>query len=177
MTKDECYQVGQFIKPHGYKGKLSVKLDVDEPLAYKNLESVFVDLNNELIPFFFESFEFVKDGIFRVKLEGVDTEEEARSLAKNYCYLPLSFLPKLSGTKFYYHEIIGYTAIDSEYGEIGIIKQVLDGSAQPIFQISHSTNKEVLIPLIDDFILEVDRKAKTILLNSPEGLIEFYLSE
>ncbi len=177
MRKDECYQVGQFIKPHGYKGMLSIKLDVDEPLAYKNLESVFVDINNELIPFFFESFNFVKDGIFRVKIEGVETEEDARSLAKLYCYLPLSFLPKLSGNQFYYHEILGYTAIDDELGEIGTIHQVLDGTAQPIFQIHHSSGTEVLIPIVDDFILNIDRKAKTITLNSPEGLIEFYLSE
>ena len=87
----------------------------------------------------------------------------------------MDLLPKLSGNKFYFHEIIGYKAIDTEEGEIGTIEAVLDGNAQDIFQIKRG-KKEILIPIVDDFLLEVNREKKEILLNAPEGLIEFYLN-
>lgn len=175
MKKDDCFQIGRFIKPHGFKGELSIKLDVDHPQEYQEMESAFVEINKELIPFFFERLRLNNKGIATVKIEGIDTEEDALTLVKKNLYLPLDILPKLTGNRFYFHEIEGFKAIDNEFGEIGVIQAVLDGNAQDIFQIING-KKEILIPIVDDFILSVDRDKKEILLNAPEGLIDFYLN-
>ena len=65
-------------------------------------------------------------------------------------------LPPLEGNRFYYHEIIGFTALDVEQGVIGIIEGVNDQSSQALLEISDK-NRQQLIPLHDDFILKVDR--------------------
>ena len=176
MRKEDCFQVGQFIRLHGFKGEINIRLEVDEPLQYAQMESVFVEINRELIPFFFERFDFVKDNIFRVKIEGVDSEEDARTLMKKNCFLPLEFLPKLEDHQFYFHEITGFKAIDTELGEIGTIQSVIEGGAQDIFQIQSPKGKEILLPVVDDFIVEVDKKNKQITFNTPEGLVDFYLN-
>ena len=175
MVPDDCFELGQFIKPHGYKGGISIKLDVDRPEDYENLESVFVIIDNAPIPFFFTSFEHVKEGVFRATIEGVETEEDARALCKKTCFLPLDVLPKLTGTKFYFHEVIGFTLRDTEYGDVGSIEQILDGTAQPLFSVKHASGREVLIPLVDELVLEVNREEKFILVNAPEGLVDFYV--
>ena len=52
MQIKDCYFLGTITKAHGYKGELNVHLDTDEPQAYKNLESIFIEKNGLLIPFF-----------------------------------------------------------------------------------------------------------------------------
>lgn len=89
-------------------------------------------------------------------------------------YLPLSFLPKLEGDKFYYHEVIGFTIVDATFGEVGVIKAINDTTAQALFEIDRN-GTEILIPMNDEFIDKVDRNAKQILVTTPEGLIELYL--
>ncbi|MFM7894654.1 MAG: ribosome maturation factor RimM, partial [Flavobacterium sp.] len=89
-------------------------------------------------------------------------------------YLPLSMLPKLEGTQFYYHEVIGFDVLDTRLGNIGKITGINDSGAQPLFEIDKN-GTEILIPLIDDFIIALDRANKTITLETPEGLVDLYL--
>ena len=89
-------------------------------------------------------------------------------------YLPLTMLPKLEGNKFYFHEIIGFKAEDQRLGDIGVIAGINDTSSQALFEIKKG-DIEILVPMIDDFIIKVDRENKTIVLNTPEGLVDLYL--
>ena len=78
-------------------------LDTDEPELYENLESVFVECNKHLVPFFIESSSIHKNDFLRIRFEDLTTEEEADAILGNDLYLPLKMLPKLTGNKFYYH--------------------------------------------------------------------------
>ncbi|MEM7379639.1 MAG: PRC-barrel domain-containing protein, partial [Bacteroidota bacterium] len=89
-------------------------------------------------------------------------------------YLPLQLLPKLTGNKFYYHEVIGFTLQDSVHGDIGVIKSVNDSASQALFEVEKD-NKQLLIPINDDIITSVDRESKTIFVTTPEGLVDLYL--
>jgi|TARA_B110000091_G_scaffold82995_1_gene91343 16S rRNA processing protein RimM len=174
MKLKDCYFIGHISRKHGFKGDLLVKLDVDDPSRYKNLESVFLDRKGRLIPFFLSSCKLTQKGFLHIHFEGVDTEIDADRLCKSGLYLPLSFLPPMEGNKFYYHEIEGYKVIDRSYGEIGIMKEVVNEKVQPLFAIENGL-KEVLIPIIDSVIDELDRENKILYLTCPEGLIEVYL--
>ncbi|MBA3901466.1 MAG: 16S rRNA processing protein RimM [Bacteroidetes bacterium] len=174
MNKEECFYLGYTVKLHGYKGEISIKLDVDYPDDYKELESVFIEVNDQLIPFFITSIKVKDKGFAVVAFEGIKTIEQAESLISSSLYLPLSVLPALSGNKFYFHEIVGYALEDKVYGNIGFIKEVLDFPNQAVLQV-FKDKKEILIPATDDIIIDVDRKTKTVYTNAPEGLIELYL--
>lgn len=175
MTQEEdCFYLGRIVKKHSFKGEVIIKLDTDEPDLYENLESVFVDLGNNLVPFFIEKSSLSKSTMFRVKFEDVDTEADADAIMRAGIYLPLNLLPKLSGKKFYFHEVIGFTVIDTLFGEVGEIVSINDSTAQPLFEIDRE-GSEVFVPMIDDFIKKVDRENKIIEVTTPEGLIDLYL--
>ncbi|MCB0446287.1 MAG: 16S rRNA processing protein RimM [Gelidibacter sp.] len=174
MQKEDCFYLGKIVKKYSFKGELLVKLDTDEPELYDGLESVFVDLRNNLVPFFIESSQLHKSELLRIKFEDVDTEQDADSLLKCDLYLPLEFLPKLEDGKFYFHEIIGFKVEDVNFGAVGIVKSINDSTSQPLFEIDRD-GIEILIPMNDAFIKKVDKKKKIITVDTPEGLIDLYL--
>ena len=175
MLKKDCFYLGKIVRKHSFKGEVVIKLDTDEPSLYQNMESVFVEHGKDLIPFFIQSSLLQKGNQLRVRFETVDTEQDADAIMNAGIYLPLAFLPKLKGNKFYYHEIIDFIANDVNYGDFGVIKGVNDTTAQPLFEIERD-GVEILIPMIDEFIKKIDRKGKKVVLDTPPGLIEMYLS-
>jgi 16S rRNA processing protein RimM len=174
MQKKDCFFVGKIVKKYSFKGELLIKLDTDDPKQFLKMESVFVEQRKTLIPFFIERSSLHKSLLLRVKFEEVKNEADAEALIRNDLYLPLSALPPLSGNKFYYHEIIGFKVVDKNFGPAGIITAVNDSTSQHIFIIDLN-GKEVLIPVNDSFIENVDRETKTLHFDVPEGLIEIYL--
>ena len=174
MHLDDCFQLGYIAKLHGFKGEVSLFLDVTNPEDYASLDAFFIDINGHLTPFFVESFTLKNKGFVSVKLEGVTTENDAKVLLRKNCYLPLSVLPELDDKHFYDHEVIGFTVVDKNYGTVGVIEQVIDLSVNPLLQIMNG-EKEVLIPFVNDLVQLVDRPNKTLHIQAPAGLIEMYL--
>ncbi|MCR8666887.1 ribosome maturation factor RimM [Aestuariibaculum sp. M13] len=174
MKKEDCFYLGKIVKKYSFKGELLIKLDTDQPELYENLDAMFLDINHNLIPFFIEHSQLHKSDLLRVQFEDVETEADADALIKTEVYLPLDLLPKLDGNKFYFHEIIGYTMEDKNYGTVGTVVAVNDTTAQALFEVENN-GKEILIPMNDEFIVKVDRDNKIILVDTPEGLIDLYL--
>lgn len=174
MQKEDCFYLGKIVKKYSFKGEVLAKLDTDQPELYENLDSILVELRGNLIPFFIERSQLHKSELLRIKFEEVDTEQDADSILKSELFLPLEFLPKLEGDKFYFHEVIGFIMEDINFGKVGTIKGINDSTSQALFEIDRE-GIEVLIPLNDKFIKKVDRKNKTILVETPEGLIDLYL--
>ncbi|NCT09543.1 MAG: 16S rRNA processing protein RimM [Flavobacteriia bacterium] len=175
MHKEECFYLGKIVRKHSFKGEVVIKLDTDEPELYQEMESVYVDFGNNLIPFFIKKSSLHKGNQLRVRFEDVNSEADADAILKSDIYLPLTLLPKLTGDQFYFHEVIGYKVVDVSYGEVGTIIRIIDTAAQPLFEIDNN-GKEVFIPMIDNFIKKVDKVNKVIEVATPEGLIELYLS-
>lgn len=177
MEKKDCYYLGKLSKLHGYKGELTLFLDVDDPQEYAGLDMFFVDHRHSLLPVFIERFRLhstKKTAV--VKLEDVSSEEEAQMFLNKEVYLPLSTLPQLSGNKFYYHEVIGFEIEDEVHGLLGKCDEVLDYQRQALFKLQYKGH-EVLIPISDDIIVQVDRDKKRIVVRVPDGLLEVFTQD
>ncbi|MGA9588322.1 MAG: ribosome maturation factor RimM [Salegentibacter sp.] len=175
MTKEECFYLGKIVGKFSFKGEVLIKLDTDEPELYTEMESVFLEYSGNLVPFFIEKSSLQKSTLLRVKFEDIDTEDDAEDIIGCETYLPLSLLPELDEDQFYFHEIIGFDVEDAAHGNIGKIVSVNDSTAQPLFEIKNG-DKQILIPMNDEFIQKIDKTNKTIYLNTPEGLVDLYLA-
>ena len=174
MQKEECFYLGTIVKKYSFKGELLIKLDTDNPEMYTKMESVFVEQNKNLIPFFIKDCSLHKSELLRIRFEEVNTEEDANSLIGSDLYLPLDLLPELSGNQFYYHEVIGFNVNDQNHGPIGTISGINEQTAQALFEIDHD-GKQILIPIHDEIVKNIDRVNKVITIEAPEGLIDLYL--
>ena len=174
MEKADCFHLGYVAKLHGFKGEVSLFLDVTNPEDYETLDAVFIEINGQLTPFFVTAFKLKNKGFAAVKFEGVTSENDARILLRKNLFLPAQILPKLSGNNFYDHEVVGYRVMDSLFGEVGILESIIDLQVNPLIQIMNGS-KEVLVPLIEGLVQKVDRANKTLHITAPAGLIELYL--
>ncbi|KFF24627.1 ribosome maturation factor RimM [Chryseobacterium vrystaatense] len=173
MRKEDCYLLGKITRRHGLAGNVILKLDTDQPELYNKLESIFVEINGLLVPFFIVKSSWSKNDALNLAFKNSSEAVVDQVLGKNV-YLPLTTLPKLSGKQFYYHEIIGFDILDEQDKECGVIRSVNDQTAQNYF-VTNLDGKEVVIPIIKDWILEVNREERFIKMQLPEGLIDVFL--
>lgn len=173
MKKEACFYLGTIVGKYSFKGELLVKTDTDNIESNTELLSVFIDIDNKLVPYFVKKCLVHKSSLLRFKFEDVNNEEIADTLIKKKIYLSLDLLPKLKGNKFYYHEVIGFKIIDKLKGELGVVENINDQTSQPLFEVTDG-KKNILVPLHDDLLIEIDRKNKSILVNLPEGLIDLF---
>ncbi len=173
MKKEDCYFLGKITRTHGLQGNVILKLDTDQPELYNKLESVFLEINGLLVPFFVEKQSWQK-GDTKILLFKNSTPALAEQAVGKNVFLPLSTLPVLTGKQFYFHEVIGFSILDENDRDCGKIKEINDQTAQHYFVLT-LRGKEVVIPIIKDWILDVSREKKTIKMNLPEGLIDVFL--
>ena len=174
MTKNDCFFFGKITKTHGLKGELTIKLDVANPSDFKDLRYLLIEDRGNLIPYFVEYQKISGDKMF-VQLQDVNKMEQAVVFLGKAVFLPNELLPQLEDNEFYYKEIIGFKLIDAEKGEIGAISDVLEYPTQAVIQVMKD-GKEILIPIHDDIIQKIDKEAKILNINAPEGLIDMYLN-
>jgi len=174
MQNNDFYYLGKILRTSGNKGQVVVHLDVDEPEKYQNLESVYLDVYGERIPFFITKVELKSRGTAIFSFSDVLSTDEAEEYIGQEMFLPMSSLPKLEGNQFYYHEVEGFSVVDTRFGKLGILQSIIDRHHQALFQIRYG-DKEILIPMIDEVIKEIDREKRIILIEAPEGLIEIYI--
>lgn len=174
MTKNDCFFFGKITKTHGLKGELTIKLDVANTEDFTDLRYLLIEDKGNLIPYFIDYLKINGDKMF-VQLQDVIKLEQALFFIGKAVFLPNELLPQLADDEFYYKEIIGFKLIDAEKGEIGAISDVLEYPTQAVIQVIQD-GKEILIPIHDDIIQKVNKKAKTLNIKAPEGLIDMYLN-
>lgn len=174
MTKNDCFFFGKITKTHGLKGEVTVKLDVVNPSDFNDLRYVLIEDKGNYIPYFIENQKINGDKMI-VGFQDVNKIEQAVAFIGKAVFLPNEFMPEIGDDDFYYREIVGFKMIDSVKGEIGEISNVLEYPTQAVIQVMKD-EKEILIPIHDDIVQKIDKKAKTLTVNAPEGLIDMYLS-
>ncbi|RHX90428.1 ribosome maturation factor RimM [Leptospira stimsonii] len=109
-------------------------------------------------------------GKFIVRIEGINTPEEAERLTGGILLLPAHLLPKIkSKDEFYISDLIGLHAVDESGKKLNwVLKEVLDNPAHPILSFTRPEDEEILIPFIHVYVGEVDLEKKTIVLIQPE---------
>ena len=167
---DNYISVGMLRKPHGLSGAFSFVLTRELRSLKKHPNHFFLEVRGAFIPYFVSKVDF-KD-IFGgyINFEEVTNLELAKVLTNSELYLDektiSTFFKKAADE---YGFLIGYTAFDKET-ELGTIQDIISHPAQILVEINVK-GTEVLIPLVDDLVLDIDKRKKKIIFDVPEGLI------
>ena len=169
------FPLGYITKTQGLKGEVQIYFDHKNPEVYKDLELVFIEINNKLIPFFMIKFR-VSGKVGYVYLEDVNTIEEAAKLVNKKVFIAADDMVEVAELDFSFADLTGYKIIDEQKGKLGEIVEVLEYPQQFLAKIIIAS-KEVLIPLNDHFIKSINQKEQLIETSLPDGLLDIYLNE
>jgi 16S rRNA processing protein RimM len=170
MDKKTCYKIGFIMKPHGLKGQVTVALDNEAPEDFTGVETVFVEVSERLLPYFIQDISLKGNKAF-LKLEDVNTPEEAQQISKSAIYLPKTSRPKSGRGEFYDDEVIGFEVSDTGAGTLGKITEVIQAGPNKLLAVDYG-GREVLVPLNSPFIGSVNKSRKKITVTLPEGFLE-----
>ena len=170
IKEEDVYRIGIINKPHGVHGELSFTFD-DDIFDRVDADYIICMMDGILVPFFLESYRFRSDSTALIKLEGIDTEQQARRMTNVEVYFPKEHAEELDDNELTWNFFVGFQINDINKGEIGKVTDVDDSTINTLFVVDYK-GSEVLIPAQEDFIVELNRKKKVIKMNLPEGLLE-----
>jgi 16S rRNA processing protein RimM len=159
-------EIGYFSKTHGLKGELQLNITCDFDI--ENCNAIIIKTSSGDSPQFISEFRETKNG-FNISLEEIDSIDKAKPFVGKKVLVDEKFVFEVET-----NALIGYTLIDKNFGKVGIITDIDDTSANPVFNIDHK-GKQVILPYNVDLVMDIDEAKKTVNYTAPEGLIEMYL--
>lgn len=168
---------GVFTKTHGVKGELNAILDID--LEYFESHDCILCLEDGIpTPFFIESFRPKGSSASLIKIEDIDSEQEAKRFIGNKIYVDKKayrqFLDENEDDEGEYaSDMIGWSIKDAESGDlIGEISDINLDTANPLFIVTPPDNDNVfMIPIADEFICDIDEGNRVLTMSLPDGLL------
>ena len=142
----------------------------DAPNDLSSLDSVFLEQNNRLVPYFIETVSGQGGKAF-LKFEGIDSAEAAKLISKQSVYVSKSLRPQREPGEFYDDEINDFEVVDAHLGVLGKIDGVVAAGPNRLLSLEYH-GKEVLIPTNGPFIKSINKTRKKIEVELPEGFLE-----
>ncbi|MCY1518209.1 Ribosome maturation factor RimM [compost metagenome] len=173
MNKEEAFYIGYLTKTKGLKGEVQLFFEFDN-YEQLDLDVLFIDINTKMVPFFVASCKLYENSTGLFYFEEIDHIDKAKSLLKKKVYLPLSKLPERDPDDFTYNDLRGFLVVDENHGTLGEITAVHEYPQQFVAAFLYQET-EVLFPLNEDIILEIDEERNTLHVDLPEGLLDIYL--
>ncbi|MFD1629963.1 ribosome maturation factor RimM [Pseudopedobacter beijingensis] len=175
MKSEEFVEIGFITKTHGLKGDIQIAFTYHEPEKLK-MNSVFLEINGKKVPYFVDSFKLSQQTTGYLKFEDIDHIDKAQILVKRKVFLPLKMMPKKKKEEFTFKDLEGFSVLDKINGDLGKILSVREYPQQFLATVNYQ-EKEVLFPLSDAFIEDIDIENRKLSVNLPEGLLEVYLDQ
>lgn len=173
IRKDEVFKIGVFNKPHGVKGELSFTF-IDDIFDRVDCEYFVCLLDGILVPFFIEEYRFRSDTTALVKLERVDTAEQARKFTNIEVFFPKKYAEEDDSEDIpTWNYFIGFHVKDIRHGDLGEIVAVDDSTMNVLFAIEQENGKEILLPAHEEFMVKIEKKERLLTVDIPEGLLDF----
>ena len=173
MKIEDCFYIGYITKTKGLKGEVQVYFEYDEP-ADLPLDSVFAEINNKLVPFFISTYKLQNNQTGNFYFDDIDTIEKAQLLIRKKLFLPNNLKPVRDDDEFLITDLKGFIVHDETAGELGEIIEIHEYPQQFVAVVSYQF-KEIMFPLNDDLIVEIDEGNGILKVDLPEGLIDIYL--
>ena len=168
----EKIKIGKIVNAVALRGEVKVYHYSDYKERFEELEEILVERKGKYTAYEIENVRYQKNTAI-LKLKGVDDRNAAEALKESDIYITEDDLRELPEDTFYVKDLIGCRVINEENGaEIGVIKDVLQNSAQDIYQITLKNGKEALIPVVGEFVREVSIKEKYVKIHLIPGFID-----
>jgi 16S rRNA processing protein RimM len=172
MDLESLQRIGKLGKPWGHQGELTVHLDEVDVDDLVHAGCFFVDIEGQKVPFFFSKLHDKGRDIL-VKFEDFGDPQSAAILVGRDIYAPPGMLVDGSDESWDPEEFIGMVVRDEVHGELGEVTGMEGTDKNPVLVILRG-EVEVMVPLVEEIIVDIDMEERSMTIRTPEGLIDLY---
>lgn len=168
----QYFKIGKLAASHGLKGDLVLQHSLGKKTSLKGLETIFIeDKKDSFLPYFIQSAKIKSEDEVFIKLEGIDTKEQARKLTPQEVWLTEEDFKKFAA-KSSPIALLGFHMIHEDE-DLGEILEVIEQPHQVLCTILLN-GKEALIPIHEESLEKVDLKNRKVFVVLPDGLLDIY---
>lgn len=164
---EELFRIGYLTRTHGTRGELSMNF-TDDVWDRADADYLFLVVDGIPVPFFLEEWRFRSDSVALLKFQDIDDADTAQEFVGCDVMFPTSLVPEATPEDEYsWRSFTGWTLVDARAGNIGTIDHVDDSTQNILFEVG-----DLILPANEDFIRNIDPKARVITMTLPEGILE-----
>lgn len=167
--------VGKLVNTHGIRGEIKILSRTDFPEVRFAPGSKLLIVPENGSSTFEVTVESSREhkGVYIVRLEGYTNINQIEKYKGSLIKVPGENLVELPENEYYFHQIVGCEVFtdDNDSQPIGTITEILQPGANDVWVVKPAKGSEILIPVINDVVLNVDIEAKRITVHLMEGLL------
>ena len=167
----EFLEAGKIINTHGLRGEVKIVTWTDTPEDFEVLEHLYVKRKTGDEKLTVENIKYQKNNII-VKFKEITDINVAEKYKNLVVHADRDEFGELPEGVHYIVDLIGLDIVDENGGKIGVLYDVFNTGANDIYDIKRDGKKNLLLPVIDDVVLDIDIEGKKITVKVPEGLDE-----
>ncbi|AOZ94197.1 ribosome maturation factor RimM [Paenibacillus crassostreae] len=172
---EQLLTVGKLVNTHGIKGEIKVLpiTDFPEERFAKGKRLLLIPEGGK--PSFWITIDSARyhKNMYILKLEGYSNINEVEKYKGSMLKVSKDDLIELPENEYYYHDIIGCSVITDENEDkpLGVITEIISPGANDVWVVKPTSGADILIPVIDDVVLDVDVNNKKVKIHLMEGLL------
>lgn len=163
--------IGKIVNVVGLKGEVKVYSYAEEPDRFERLEKIFLGTEEKNTEYAVTKVRYKGDMVI-LTLDGVTDRNAAEALKGSMVLMDEADLEELPEGVYYIKDLIGMKVVSDSGVELGILKDINTNTAQRVYEVARPGKPDILIPGVDEFILDTDMDNRVITVKVIEGLYE-----
>ena len=168
---EDMLRVGVFANTHGVRGEIKVFPTTDDVTRFKKLKTLYLDKGAELMKLEVSSVRFFKNMVI-MKFKGIDNINDIEKYKGKDLLIERKQAVPLQENEYFICDIIGSKVVTEDGQEVGALKEVLQTGANDVYVVKTAEGKEVLLPVIDECVLDVDTDEKIVTVRLMAGIMD-----
>jgi 16S rRNA processing protein RimM len=159
--------VGMLRRPHGVRGEMIMDVMTDFPERIQPGLLVFAGESYQ--PLHVRRCRGYANGLL-VLFEEINDSEAAGLWRNALISIKTDTVPDLPEGEYYHHQVLGLRVVSDTGLELGKVTRILETGAHDVCIVRSEAGRELLIPMVDQFILQIDLAAGLMRVHLIEGM-------
>ena len=168
---EELVRVGVIANTHGIRGEVKVFPTTDEKERFKDLKKVILDMGKEQKVLEIQSVRFFKNLVI-LKFKGIDNINDIEMYKGKDLLVTREDAVPLEEGEYFIADLLDLDVYSDEDEKIGVLYDVMQTGANDVYVVKTEEGKEILLPAIDECILDIDLEESRMTVHIMEGLLD-----
>ena len=169
MTREDCLLLGTIAKTRGVRGELVLRIRNTAFEPDENWESLFLQIDGVLVPFFIAAIHPVNDDEWFVSFDDYESKDRVVPFVGRDVWIRKDLIGE-EEKGFILEELKGYHLLNVRTGKMGRITGIIHIPDNPLFEVTLE-GETVMVPARDELVEQIDRKNRRLSINLPEGMM------